>query len=425
MVALMRCVGLFAWSLASAAVGQQPALRVHELPEAAMAALGVYWDHGSSSRATEAAPLWAALAQCRLAAAARVAGSVQVHAHVDPGATVIVGVVPAADARRLPAFLRALLHPTDGASDDELALAIAHAALRVDDQHHVVPGGVLLRRARATLWPDRPPWSGDSTAIAALRPARARDLLAAPQRCVVAAAGRLPPDVCAALAGEVPDAWPGQQAPVSPGAPAVAPDGLVDEPHGFIDQPFVCAAFPVPPGTDALAIAVATAAVQLRAAQRWRLRGNELRARTPFVSHEWLASDDLVAFLRRGTDFAILLPGERAADVAAERDATRREIDDLIADLRATPLTAVEVERARTVRRTEIALAVGATADPAVLPARLLAAMLAAERGLTADGIDAVTPVAARQALAQVLAATPVWHSVSPRPVPGRGFRPR
>lgn len=415
-------VGLWA----AAATGQAPALHVYELPAAAACAVGVLWDHGSGPGAAEVAPVRAALAQCRLAAARRLAPSMQVQVHLDPELLGIVGVVPAAAAGELPGFLRALLHPADGATDDDLALAVAHAALRVDDQHEVLPGGVLLRRARTALWPDRPPWSGDSPAIAAVGPRRVRELLAMPTRCVVAAAGALPAELRPVLASLVPVDPPGAARRWRrEGSPALAPAGLVDAEHAFVDQPFVVAAFAVPPGGDEVALAVATAAVQLRAAQRWQLRGTELRARAPFVVHEWLAGDDLVAFLRRGVDFVPLLPGERAADAAAERDATRREILELILELRATPLAAAEVERARSVRRTEIALAAGPAADPSVLAARLLAAMLAAERGFTADGIDAVTPAAAQQALAQLLAAEPAWHSVSPRPVPGRGFRSR
>lgn len=411
--------------LAGAATGQAPALPVHELPGAAACAVGVLWDHGSGPGAAEVAPVRAALAQCRLAAARRHAPSVQVQVHLDPELLAIVGVVPAAAAGELPAFLRALLQPADGATDDDLALAVAHAALRVDDQHEVLPGGVLLRRARAALWPERPPWLGDSPTIAAVWPRRVRELLAMPARCVVAAAGNLPGELRPLLESLVPVGPPAGSHRRREGSPALAPAGLVDAEHAFVDQPFVAAAFAVAPGSDELALAVATAAVQLRAAQRWQLRGTELRARAPFVVHEWLAGDDLVAFLRRGVDFVLLLPGERAADAAAERDATRREILELIQDLRSTPLTAAEVERARSVRRTEIALAAGPAGDPSVLAARLLAAMLAAERGFTADGIDAVTPAAAQQALARLLAAEPAWHSVSPRPVPGRGFRPR
>ncbi len=408
-------------SLALAVSARAQATPWHPLPASPATSALVLWDHGGQERAAELAAMAPALLQCRLARAKAKAPAVVAMLYVDGRRGAIVGTVPAAAAAELVPFVQALLDDSADLPADAQALAVAHAALRIDDEQCVRPGGVLRHAARTALWPHRVPVPGDAKGIVAMPPTRLGELLRLPVRRVVAAAGA----PSAALQSMLQAIAPAPAAAAHVASPAaVAGDGeLRDVVHTFTDQPFVLVGFPVPVDADRGALAVAVAAAHARAAERWPLRGTELRSHASFASFDWLAGDDLVAFCRRGVDDVQLLPGERAPGVDAERAATAAEVRDFVDDLRTRPLAAAEVEAARRARCLEIAVVAPSPGDPSSLAARLLAATLAGECGITQDAIEAVAPAAAGQALQALLAGRGTWHAVSPPPVSQRGFR--
>jgi hypothetical protein len=200
-----------------------------------------------------------------------------------------------------------------------------------------------------------------------------------------------------------------------------------EEVHSRVDQPFVMAAFRVPlEGLEAFAVGIEVA--KERAARRFKLRGSEMRARTPVVAWSWLAGDSVVRFHRRGEEPRRLLPGEAAADAAAELAATTAELEAFLQDLRQNAPGAAEVSNACTHAVVELGLAEPtlANSDPSVLAGRLRAAMLARRRGIEAAAIAAVTPAQVQQALQGTLdAKRAYWHALMPAPQAGMGWRHR
>jgi hypothetical protein len=420
-VSRLIAMAVGASSLALAVTVRAQALQWHPLPSSPAAAALVLWDHGGHECGAELAAAAPALLQCRLVRAKAAAPAVVAMLYVDGRRGAIVGTAPADAAAELVPFVQALLDDGTALAADAQALAVAHAALRIDDEQCVRPGGVLRHAARTALWPHRGPVPGDAVAIVAMPPARLGELLRLPVRRVVAAAGAPSASLPATLQAIAPAPAAAMRQPM----PAAVPSHgeLHDVVHTFTDQPFVLVGFPVPADADRTAVAVAVAAAHARAAQRWPLRGTELRSHAPFVSFEWLAGCDLVAFCRRGVDDVELLPGERAPGVDAERAAVAAEVRDFVADLRTRPLAAPEVEAARRARCLEITVVAPSPGDPSSLAARLLAATLAGECGIRQEAILAVAPAAAVQALQALLAGRGTWHAVSPLPVSQRGFR--
>jgi hypothetical protein len=198
--------------------------------------------------------------------------------------------------------------------------------------------------------------------------------------------------------------------------------------HARIDQPFVMVAFAAPDGAERAAFAVACEVLRARAARRWRLHGTESFAGTPSVAWSWLHGDTFARVHRRGRDVFRLLPGEDAADVHEELAATRAEVAALLHDLQHVPPTAAEVSKACTDLALELGLAPAARAsgDAAVLAPRLLAALLAARRGVDAAALAEVTAAAVQRTLAACFApAAARWHALLPEARAGYGWRRR
>ncbi|MCA3007853.1 MAG: hypothetical protein INH34_05755 [Phycisphaerales bacterium] len=416
--AVLITAGLVAVALPAQAAGPAVALPATSAP---CVAIGFVHEHADAAGVALAPDLARVLAEARCARAKAAAPRVAVSLHVDDDVTAVAIAAPAADAAALADFAAAFAAVPG--SDDELACAIAAAALACDDARHVLPGGELAAAARAALCPQALAPAG-AASLLALTPTAVRALAGAPRRTLAGVAGDERPELRAlARAAERTD-LPSRLAFGQAGAGSVAAE-LVDTVHRRVDQPFVAAAFAVPMDLDRAALAVALAVARDRAARRWQLRGSELRAGTPFVDWSWLRGDALVAFHRRGLPPVRLRPGEPAADAAAERDATAAELRELLADLR-RPVDEREIAGARTQVVAEVGCQLRADAsDPATVALALRQALLRAVRGIDAGAVAAVTPAAATAALARVLDAPACWRALLPTPSVALGWRPR
>lgn len=359
------------------------------------------------------------LAAVRCARARAAAPQVAVSVHVDDQVTAVAVACRRADADALAVFLAAFTAVPG--SDDEIALAIAAAALACDDDRHLLPGGELAAAARAALCPDGPAPIG-SEALSALTPARMRDLAKSTRRALAGVAGDVPSAVRELAAT---DANALTVARRSDPAVAVGDDRIVGRVHRRVDQPFVAAAFAVPADLDRATLAVAVAVARDRAARRWQLRGSELRAGTPFVDWSWLRGDGIVTFHRRGVAPVRLRPGEPAADVAAERDATAGELRGLLADLR-RPVEDRELLAARAQAAAELGCQLRPDGpDPAMVALCLRQALLRAARGCDAAHVAAVSTAAATTAIARLLEGPRRWSALLPTSSASLGWRPR
>lgn len=394
-------------------------------PGAPCVAIGFLYEHVDADGAWLAPDIARALAAVRCARAQAAAPQLAVSVHVDDEVTAVAAAGKRADASALAGFAAAFASVPGG--DDELARAIAAAALAMDDARHVLPGGELAAAARAALAPVGQVPAGP-TALLALTPAALRQLAAAPRRTLTGCAGDAGIDVLElARSGQRVD-LPSRLAAASaaPAAPVPAADSAIAAAvHRRVDQPFVAAAFAVPADLDRAALAVALTVARDRAARRWQLRGSELRAGTPFVDWSWLRGDRVVAFHRRGLAPIRVRPGEPAADVAAERDATAAELREFLDDLR-RPVAETEVAAARAQAAAELGCQVRADAsDPATVALGLRQALLRRVRGVDDGAIAAVAPAAATAALARLLAGPQCWQALLPTPSPSLGWRPR
>ncbi len=432
---------VWAFVLASPPSAQDvPALLWHEVPAANATALAVLWQHGFDDDDPANCGAARVLAECRLERARATVPAIKTSGmQVGGDAAVVFAVATAGAWADAMAFVAALLDDSLPMADDQLALVIARTALAADDGEHLYAGLVLQSRARATLCRGTRlarPVAGSAPAIAALSPARVRELLRTPVAVRVAGLGALPPALREAVA-RLP--LPATASPVPAAvrrAVAAAPAGqaIVFEPHPRCDAPFLAAAFLAPPRELLPAFAVGIEVARARAQQQWKARRFEVLARAPFVNWSWLHGDPVVVFCRRGVDGVKLLPGERAkADAAGEATATAAEIEGLLANLRRVPPAAAELAEAKRVLHLELSLLPTTPAgqaaflgDGALLPGRLQVLMLGRFRGIDATAVAAVTEAAVAAVLGEVLAPERAcWCGLMPLPRSNVGWLPR
>ncbi|MEO6597231.1 MAG: hypothetical protein ABIP94_21015, partial [Planctomycetota bacterium] len=374
------------------------------------------------------------LAECRLERArAEVPGTLASGMQVGADASVVFVVADGSSCARAAAFVEALLDDTRSIDDDLLARVIARTALAADDAESLYPGLALQSRARLALCSGSAARStaGSARAIQALAPARARELLrvAVPRRGW--GLGLLPEALRASLAMALTGPVAIPQNSRTAAAQAIAAPEFV--PHARVDSPFVAAAFLVPSSEQLPAFAIGVEVARARAWRRFRAMGREAMARAPFVSWSWLAGDPLVTFCRRGFDPRKLWPGEQAAaDAEAERIAVQAELQGLLEDLRRVPPSAQELASA--VRCLEVELAVAPASagnavtagESALLPGRIQARLLAAQRGIDVAALAAVQASELHDVLRSTLAAERAWWGgLMPYPLPGVGWSSR
>lgn len=424
----MKSAVVMLWSVAHAFAQAPPAFLVEPVDGAAAVAVAVLWPHARGGAVPRSLDVGTAtiVAQCRLDHARVRVPQATASLHVDADVACVVGVLPAAAADAMPAFVAALFTAGATIDDDTIALATAAVALRADDRQMLLPAGRLGALALAAF---ALPANGGAPPAAMLgrAPTEFRELLRQPWPVRGALRGAVTPELADALRrhpwGEVASAPPRPAA-----APQVPPAGRREEVHARVDQPFVMVAFPAPTPELLPAFVVASEVARARAARRFKLRGSELRAGTPFVAWSALAGDPCVCLHRRGEPWRQLLPGEVAADADAERDATVAELAAFLQDLQQNATTEPEVSRARTVAIAEAGLepVTAAGTEPAVLGARLRAALLARHRGLDAATLAAVGVDDVQRALAMTLRPEAAsWHVLMPAPRADRGWRRR
>lgn len=417
MSSVKACVGWLLLAL-GVRVPCQQTLLVREIAGAGATAVGVLWQHDGDRAIARV------LAECRRTRAGdRAPALVSSAVHVDGELAGVVGVARSGDEATVLAFVTALLDDASPGVADRCTLAIARGALCVDDEQFLYPGSVLARRARAAFGVAGAHDTA-SSALAALTVPQVGKLLVRGGALAVGVAGQASPGLLAALRGlRLP---PAVAEPRRATVAAAVPPGDESEIHTRVDQPFVMAAFRVPPDVSRPALAVALEVARARAAKG--LRGSEALARTPAVAWSLLAGDDVVCFHRRGRNPVALLPGEASADAAAERAATAAELAAFLQQLRDDPPRAPEVTAARTHLIAEAGLAEGVAGagDAAVVGGRLLAALLASHRRIEASAVAAVTAEAAHAALvATLVRERGYWHSLLPEPRKDRGWRRR
>ena len=402
-------------ALIAAVAGAQAPAQAAAAPCPAVALLYEHADAAGERLPPDVAYVLAAVRMARGKAAAPKA---QASLHVDDACTCVAAA--ATDPEQLAAFVAAC-DELPG-SDDDLALAIAAAALQADDERHFVPGGAHAAAARASLWPASPA-PADAAALAALTPSSLRNLAAIARRTAATGNRAVGAALMTALAARQRLDLSAAAAPAGPAAGAG--DELASEPHPRVDQPFVALACAVPADLDRAALAVALAIARERAAVLWPLRGSELRARTPYIGWSWLHDERVVTFHRRGFAPIAVRPGERSADAAAERDATAAEIRALLAVLQ-RPFTAGELATARDRAAAELGLRLDPdAADPATAALALRQQMVRHRHGIDDSALARVDAAAATAALQRLLAAPRRWHALMPTPSPAKGWRPR
>lgn len=346
------------------------------------------------------APLQPALAEARLVAAAAAVPEVQkASLRIVGDAAVVFAVGSPGEAAVLERWLRVVLAPLPVA-DDTLALAAARAARLADDAAFLYPGEVLASRARVRLggaaaW--AVPLRGDPEVLLGASPARLRQELERSAPAAVLVLGAIPSELRAALQDLATVPWPGVRShdgarplpSLGVGAAAVAV-----ERHERVDAPFVAAAFPVPPGSNA-ALALGLEVARSRAARRFGARRSGVLARAPYVAWSWLDAAPIVVFHRRGKDPVDRWPGERLAhDANWAAAATEAELRGFLEELRTMSPTSSELAEARRGLLAELAMAPGEPAPSplpaALLPGRALAVLFGRQRGLDADALARV-----------------------------------
>lgn len=426
------------WScmlLVGIAPSQSPCTWLH-LDGADATAVGVLFPGGFDDDPKGRSGLAAVVAAARLEQGRRAGGALLASgAQVGADHAIVFAVVGRDDHRNAVAFLEALRGDGGDLDDDTLALAIARTALLADDAEHLYPGDVMRTRARRRLGAGtvlaRPP-RGVADECIALTPAIVRQRLAAETPVRVAALGVVDQRWIEAIGG-LP--WP--QQPCAVAAPRVCqpprrvPDRTEDV-SARADSPYVAVAFAAPPPAQRPAFAIGVEIARARAFRRFDLRGRELFARAPFVSWSWLHQDPLLMLFRRGEDQVQLLPGERpAATVDDEVEATRRELQALLEDLRKLPPSPAEVATARAALRGQLALpgpgeAAPWAKEPATLPGRLQVLLLREHHGVDVAILDGITPEMVAKSLIETLQEQRAsWHAMVPRRRDRLGYRRR
>lgn len=371
------------------------------------------------------APLQPALAEVRLRAAAAAVPSLrQVSLRILGDAAVVFAIGTPGEAAGLARWLRVALAPLP-LDDDTLALAAARAARLADDAAFVYPGEVLVSRARVRIggqagW--AVPMRGDPAVLLAVSPTRLRQELGRPVAAEVLVLGAIPPELREALRDLTTLPWPmvRRSTAVSPSPGQVEfATGLAVERHERVDAPFVAAAFPVPHGSPA-ALALGLEVARGRAARRFGARRSGVLARAPYIAWSWLDAAPLVVFHRRGKDPVDRWPGEPLAhDASWAASATEAELLGFLDELRTVPPTASELAEARRGLFAELAMASGEPAPSALpaalLPARALAVLFAARRGLDADALASVDEAELVRTLRALLAPDQAsFHALLP-----------
>ncbi|MBL9076502.1 MAG: hypothetical protein JNL08_03295 [Planctomycetes bacterium] len=392
-MATLRSGLLFALCCGGLPAQAPPAWR--SVPVAAVDAVvfALRWAHGFDGDAPDESGAAAAVAEYRLARARRAVPDVLASgATVAADATVVHVLVPATAADRGLAFCRALLDDAQPVDADLAAVAIARTALAADDADGVYPGPVLAGSARRALLTGGGARgvAGSAAAIQALTPARLQQLLAAPVAVHGIVLGACGADGCGAAAAlPLPTVVPGAAPPSA--VRSAPPAAAAAQPHRLADGPIVALAFAVPGGTAPAAFALAVEVARQRAARALPLQGREGIARAPLVTWSGLHGDPVLVFCRRGPN-------------GTEPAAAFAELDALVADLRARPPTAAELDTARRSLRAELGLSpLPPGTDGAALPGRAVALLLAELRSVDEAALDAVTPAAAQAALAAVV----------------------
>ena len=207
---------------------------------------------------------------------------------------------------------------------------------------------------------------------------------------------------------------------------------MQSELHSRVDGPFVAVGFVAPEPRRAAAFAVAVEVARSRGQRRFAVRGSEALARAPLVHWSWPRAEPLLVFCRRGENPEALLPGQQPeVDAAAEAAATEADLQQFLADLRESPPTAEEVNRAATALRQQLQLPAAGESpawatEPATLPGRWMAWVLASHHGIDVSALAAVDAKAVGAAVDVWLSpARGSWHALLPEPRSDHGFRRR
>ncbi|MBL8755758.1 MAG: hypothetical protein JNK15_20850 [Planctomycetes bacterium] len=421
---------LFAAAVGAQSHAQAPALAPFvPVDTAPTLAVAMVWQHGLDDDGATQPGLCRVLLQCRLRRVrAAVPELLASGGDVDASTSLLWAVCDRSAAEAALRFLQVAADDSAAIAADEFAMARARASLVADDEAFVLPGPMLQASAGREWFPGAPlATRGDGREPAAILGYSLADVQAALLRERPRRVGAL--GACAATfvraatafeRGDLPGPWP--SARVSAGPPVATAEPPRE--HARLDGPVVAWLRPVD-GVERAPLAVAVQIARARADRRWKPRAAEGAARLPFVGWDWLRDEPFVAVHRRGFDQRRLLPGERAADVAAEVAATRAEIEALLADLRQAPVRADELAAAvaalaRTFGHEGAAVAAG---EPRAAAVWLAARMRAVVRGIEPAGIQAVTAAAAEATLRTAVASgAGSWHVLIPRSREGYGF---
>jgi hypothetical protein len=130
-------------------------------------------------------------------------------------------------------------------------------------------------------------------------------------------------------------------------------------------------------------------------------------ARAPAVAWSWRESPPLAMFFRRGAN-------------GDDPSRARREVGDLLLDLRRNPCSDKELAAARQALAAETAGFTAGGDRGAVVPGRALSTVLAARRGFAELAWDGVSKEQVSQALGVVLAESQMaWLELVAVPKPG------
>lgn len=369
-------------------IGEEHALRSEVLVEAAATAIAVVLPHRMLPSADDELALAMALARFRHQRGQAVlpVGAESTFEVLD-GRSVFGVLLPrGTGAAAAVAWFETLLAPPTAAEGDALELAAARAALAADDADWLYPGEILLGRSRAALVAD-PAFSRTARGAAGFLLSSPTARLA--EHLAAGPGGALRVVVLgdAAVAQQVGDRL--RRYPVGAAVPPMRPvralaAGTVT-PHPRIGGPFAAAAVLAPrPAVDSLPFAAAVEVLRARAAQRFgTFRGDESRARAPFVEYSFLRGDPIVACFRRGRDGQ---PVERPM----------AELEALLADARRRPPTASEVEGAVHLLQAEWSVPPWSQAQHAAFQRRGLG-LLPAARALALLGCHGIPDTAVRE----------------------------
>ena len=422
-------------SFGAASTAQSPCT-FRPVAGAAATAVGVLFPRGfyddPPGRSGQAAVTAAVRLELGLAAAG---GALASGSRVGADYGIVFAVFGPGEREPAARFLGAVTGRAREVGDDTLRLAAARVALAADDAEHLYPGDVLMTGARARLGADTPlsrPVSGVAAECVAWTPASLRRILSEP------------PVARAAVLGAVDDAWVAAISAVTWPRTASEVRGDVVCPQGFVahemttrasqrsDSPYVGVAFAAPGRKERASFALAVEVARSRAFARLKLRGPELFARAPLVRWSWLQADPVLLFCRRGEDPVQVLPGRRAeASIDQEVAATRRDLEQLLEDLRTRAPSDAELRAARETLAAQLA-APGLeqeqpwAREPATYPGKLQLLLLRPHHAVEMDRLVAATAADVAATLARFLApGRASWHAVVPRPRESLGYRRR